>query len=138
MRFALLLAASTALAQVPAGVYITTTASDDAGNIYLAGITSMPGLPTTPGAIQSTYAAGMALDPAGDLWTAGIIPPRVVLSKISPSGELTPMGAFDGMSTVSGLAVDPAGRPSVVGTYRGKVIAASFDAGGHSLRSVSF
>ena len=78
-------------------------AVDPSGNLYVAGSTSAPNLPTSPTAIQTSF--------PGAAFRAGF------LARLSPSGDrLTYLSYIGGdFSTASGVAIDSAGNVYVSG-----------------------
>jgi uncharacterized protein (TIGR03437 family) len=73
-------------------------AVDVEGNAYVAGTTTSPDFPVTPGAFQSVL---KSLDS--------------FLIKLNPSGSALVWGTYVGRSVATAVAVDPMGNPTIVG-----------------------
>ncbi len=86
-------------------------AVDAAGNAYLAGYTSDPNFPATPGAVQTKYAG------AG---TSSYLPdPDAFLLKLNPLGTAPVWGSYlggAGPDSAQSLALDAAGNAWLAGT----------------------
>jgi uncharacterized protein (TIGR03437 family) len=102
---------STFIGSKPNQTLVNAMALDSQGNIYLAGSTTEPTFPTTPGALQPGSSIGQAL-------SAGFV------SKFSPEGGLiasTLIGGgakLDGTSVAS-IAIDASGTVHMVGSTNG-------------------
>jgi hypothetical protein len=91
---------------------------DSTGSAYVAGNTTYAGLPTSPGAVQSSYAGGTC--PGGTFFGNPLMVPceDVFIAKLDGMGHikwLTYLGG-SGNDTLAGIALDTAGNILVGGT----------------------
>ena len=77
-------------------------AVDNAGNAYVTGFTNSSDFPVTPGAFQTTYAAG------------------IFVTKLDATGSALGYSTFLGGGVGDGIAVDSAGNAYVTGTTSSK------------------
>ena len=83
--------------------YGNAIALDSAGNAYVAGTTSSPDFPTTPGAFQTTYLATVS---GGE----GFV------TKLNAAGSALSYSTYLGSGGLRGIALDASGNAYVVGT----------------------
>ena len=89
------------------GVYAAGLAVDGAGNAFVAGETTAPDLPTTPGAFQPTFGGGTSA------------PSDAFVLKLDPTGGSLVYATYLGGGqddSGGGIAVDAAGNAYVTGT----------------------